>query len=276
MSDKTGEMSFWDHLDALRGVLFRAGAVFVVLAVTCFCVMPWVFDHVILAPCRGDFPFYVLLDKVAAHTSLLGDQVDTSEPFSLDLMSLELTSQFFVHMSASCWLASVLGFPIIIYILWGFISPALYAHERRGIRRAFLFGNMMFYAGVALGYFCVFPLALRFLATYSLSGAIHAVVSLDSYMDNFFTLILVMGAVFELPLLAWLLGKMGLLARPFFSRYRRHAVVALLTVSGLITPTGDPFTLFAVFIPLYGLWELSGRLVPRGAAADNPFTSSAV
>ena len=276
MSGGGDEMSFWGHLDALRGVLMRAAGVFVCLAVLCFCAMPRIFDGVILAPCRPDFPFYRLLDWVAAHSPLL-DGTSAVEPFSLEVVSLELTSQFFIHMSASCWLAFVLGFPFIIYIMWGFVSPALYEHERRGIRRAFVFGNLMFYAGVVLGYILVFPLALRFLASYSLSGQIHAVVSLDSYMDNFFTLILVMGAVFELPLLCWLLGKMGLMTRAFFGKYRRHAVVALLVAAGLITPTGDPFTLFAVFIPLYALWEFSGRLVPRPEpdTADSVVSSAA-
>ena len=147
-------------------------------------------------------------------------------------------------------------------MLWGFVAPALSDHEKRGITRAFIFGNIMFYLGVAVGYFLVFPLALRFLADYRLSDAIRPIVSLDSYMDNFFTLLLMMGAVFELPLLAWLLGKMGILTRGFFGRYRRHAIVALLIVAALITPTGDPFTLFIVFIPIYALWEMSARLVP--------------
>ena len=257
-------MSFWDHLDALRGVLFRIAGVLLVLGIAAFCVMPRAFDAVILAPCRADFPFYRLLDYISAHSPLLSGAV-SDEPFSLHPVSLELTSQFFIHMSASCWAAVVLGFPMVLYLLWGFVSPALYEHERRGIRRAFVFGNIMFYSGVAAGYFLVFPLALRFLATYSLSPTITGVVSLDSYMDNFFTLIMLMGAVFELPLLAWLLGKMGLLTRSFFGRYRRHAVVALLILAGLITPTGDPFTLFAVFIPIYALWEFSARLVPSPA-----------
>lgn len=260
MSGNT-DMSFWEHLEALRGVLFRAVALLAVLAVASFCVMPYVFDHVILAPCRPDFPFYRLTDSLAAMCDIPG--IDPGEPFSISPVSLELTSQFFIHMSASCWMAVVLGFPALIYILWGFVSPALYDHERRGIRRAFLAGNLMFYAGMSLGYLVVFPLALRFLASYSLSPTIATVISLDSYMDNFFTLILVMGAVFELPLLCWLLGKMGLLTRGFFRKYRRHAIVALLICAGLITPTGDPFTLFAVFLPIYALWEASGRLVPR-------------
>ena len=255
-----GGQTFWDHLDVLRGVLLRIAAVVGALAVGAFCVMPWMFDHVVLAPCRGDFPFYRLLDLIGEVSPLPGEL--SAQAFELHPVSLELASQFFIHMSASCWVAAVVGFPIIIYLLWTFISPALYEHEKRGIRRAFLFGNVMFYLGVGVGYFVVFPLALRFLATYSLSPGIESMVSLDSYMDNFFTLILVMGVVFELPLLAWLLGKMGFLTRGFFRKYRRHAIVILLIAAGPITPTGDPFTLFAVFIPIYALWEFSATLVP--------------
>lgn len=261
------EQTFWDHLDALRGVLIRVAVVVAVLAVAAFCTMPWIFDNVVMAPCRPDFPFYRLLDSIAG-LNLLGLGLG-GEAFELHPVSLELTSQFFTHMTASCWAAVVVGFPIIIYLLWGFVSPALYEHEKRGIRKAFVAGNAMFYLGVLTGYMMVFPLALRFLATYRLSNQIDAVVSLDSYMDNFFTLILVMGAVFELPLLAWLLGKMGFLTRGFFNRYRRHAIVVLLIVAGLITPTGDPFTLFAVFIPIYALWEFSARLVPKKPHDDD-------
>ncbi len=120
----------------------------------------------------------------------------------------------------------------------------------------------MFYLGVATGYFLVFPLTVKFLAGYQLSSAIRPMVTLTSYMDNFYTLLLMMGVVFELPLLAWLLGKMGLLTRDFFKTYRRHAIVVLLIVAAVITPTGDPFSLFLVFIPIYALWEGSARLVP--------------
>lgn len=253
------EGTFWDHLEALRGVVLKAGAVVAVAAVGAFCVMPWLFDHVVLAACRPDFPFYRVLDYVTEHSPLGTGQA--TEPFVLEPVSLELTSQFFVHFSASCWTAVVVSFPILIYIMWGFVSPALYEHEKRGIRKAFLFGNLMFYLGVGVGYFVVFPLALRFLATYHLSPGIATVVSLDSYMDNFYTIILLLGAVFELPLLAWLLGKAGIISREFFRKYRRHAIVGLLIVAAMITPTGDPFTLMVVFVPIYALWEFSALLV---------------
>lgn len=247
-----------EHLDALRSVLLRIVIVVGICAAGAFVLMPQIFDSIIMWPCRADFPFYRLLYTLQS--------VWTSNPepdtFSLHPTSLELTSQFFIHVSASCWTAVVVSFPIIIYLLWGFISPGLYDHEKRGVTRAFLLGNIMFFAGAAVGYFVVFPLTLRFMATYSLSPEIGTIVSLDSYMDNFFGLILVMGAVFELPLVAWLLGCMGILKRSFFARYRRHAVLALLIVAALITPTGDPLSLLAVFLPIYVLWEASARLVP--------------
>lgn len=257
-------MTFWEHLDALRDVIIKVAAAVAIAAVASFVAMPWVFDNIILAPCRPDFPFYQILDYIATHSPLASGIV--AEPFSLEPISLELTSQFFVHFSSACWMSVVITFPAIIYFLWGFVAPALYEHEKRGIRRAFLFGNIMFYLGVAVGYFVVFPLALRFLATYRLSDDIAAAVSLDSYMDNFYTLILLMGAVFELPLLAWMLGKMGLITKRFFKKYRRHAIVVLLIVAAAITPTGDPFTLLAVFIPIYALWEYSATLVPKSTS----------
>ncbi|MDE6854172.1 MAG: twin-arginine translocase subunit TatC [Muribaculaceae bacterium] len=265
MSDEQ-QMSFWDHLDALRSVLIRIVIVVAVAAVAAFTAMPWIFDNVIMAPCTDAFPTYRLFDSVAAMTGMTDV---AAGPFKVEVVSLELASQFFIHLSASGWLAVVMAFPVIIYLLWGFVSPALYEHERRGARRAFLFGNLMFYLGVATGYFLVFPLAVRFLATYQISTSVHPIVSLDSYMDNFFMILLMMGLVFELPLLAWVAGKTGLLHRSFFSRYRRHAIVGLLILAALITPTGDPFTLFLTFIPIYALWELSARLVPAERSDDS-------
>jgi len=257
----TTDMSFWDHLDALRGVVVRIAIVMAVLAVASFAAMPWVFDNVIMAPCSGSFVTYRVFDSIAAATGL-PDLASTDPDFKVDIVSIELTSQIFIHLSSAFWAAFVLGFPFIIYMLWGFVSPGLYENEKRGAVRAFLFGNLMFYLGVAVGYFLIFPLAVRFLATYTLSESIRPIVSLDSYMDNFFMLLLMMGAVFELPLLAWLAGKIGLLHRSFFRTYRRHAIVVLLIVAAIITPTGDPFTLFLTFLPIYALWELSARLVP--------------
>lgn len=257
-----GEMNFWDHVDALRGVLLRSGAVVLLAAVVLFIFMGDIFDSVILAPCRPDFPLYRLLDSLQGLGPFAPE--GTGDDFHVSLINIQLASQFFIHMSTSCWLAVTLSFPFIIYQLWRFVSPALYPEERRNASVAFLWGNVMFYLGVAVGYFLVFPLTLRFLADYRLSESIPNTITIESYMDNFLLLTLLMGCVFELPLLAWMLGKTGLLTRGFFNRYRRHAIVALLIAAAVITPTGDPFTLFVVFLPIFMLWEGSAALVPHG------------
>lgn len=262
----SGSMPFWDHVSALRNVLLRAGLIVMGLAVVFFMVMPSIFDSVILAPCRADFPLYALFERVSE--AMPAFPAFSADGFHVELINIKLASQFFVHMSTSFWLAVVVAFPIIIYLLWDFISPALYAGERRGMRTAFLLGNAMFFIGIAVGYFLVFPLTLRFLSGYQVSAMIPNQISLDSYIDNFLSLILIMGVVFELPLVAWLLGCFGLLNRSFFRTYRRHAVVALLILAAVVTPTGDPLTLTVVFLPIYALWELSALLVPKKSAAE--------
>ena len=255
------EMSFWEHLDVLRGVLIKIAVVLVVLAIVFFALMPTIFDNVILAPCKGDFVLYQLFEKLTA--GIPGLPQFTTEGFHVELINIQLASQFFIHMSTSFWLALVFSFPIVIYLLWTFVSPALYEHEKRGIKRAFGFGNLMFFLGVAVGYFVVFPVTLRFLADYHVSAMVPNQISLDSYMDTFLMLIFIMGIIFELPLLAWLLGNIGVLKRGFFKKYRRHAIVVLLILAAFITPTGDPFTLTIVFLPIYFLYELSAWLVKK-------------
>lgn len=254
------KMSFWDHVEALRGVLLKSGLLIVALAVAFFALMPHIFDSVILAPCHGDFALYRLFSHISGIVPGFPDFA--AGDFNVSLINIKLASQFFIHMSTSFWLALIAAFPIVVYWLWSFVAPGLYENEKRGMRTAFLLGNIMFYIGVAVGYFMVFPLTLRFLADYHVSLDIPNQISLESYMDNFVTLILMMGIVFELPLVAWLLGCFGLLDRSFFGRYRRHAVVTLLVLAAIVTPTGDPFTLAVVFLPVYCLWEMSALLVP--------------
>ena len=198
--DKLQEMSFWDHIDALRAVLIRIVVVLVVATIALFCVMPYLFDQVILAPCHGDFVLYRLFERMTSSVAWL-PQFST-EGFQVELINIKLASQFFIHMSTSFWLALVLMFPVVLYLLWTFVAPALYPREKRGVKTAFLIGCLMFFLGVAVGYFIVFPVTLRFLADYHVSQLVPNQISLDSYMDTFLTLIFVMGVIFELPLLS--------------------------------------------------------------------------
>ena len=258
------EMSFWDHLEELRWVLFRILIALVVFAIGAFIVMPWFFDSVIMAPAKSDFFLYDWLCKLSQKTSLFPEFCDNE--FKVDMVNFELTAPFLRHLSTSGWVAVVLICPYILFELWRFIRPALYEHERKNVRWVFMLGSVMFFIGAVFSYILIFPMTLRFLYTYNLSETIHNQVSLDSYLDIFITLIVIMGFVFEMPLIAWLLSQIGILKKSFFKKYRRHAIVILVIVAAVITPTGDPFTLSLVFFPLYGLYELSFWFVK----ADEP------
>lgn len=255
------EKSFWGHLDDLRSMLFKIIGVLVVFMAVFFVFMPHIFDRVVLAPCHGDFVLYRVFARITA--AIPGLTPFDTENFDIHLINVKLTSQFFIHMSTSFWLAVTFAFPFILYFLWAFVKPALYENERHGARTAFALGSVMFFLGIAVGYFVVFPVSLRFLYTYELSPTITNALTLDSYMDTFLTLNFIMGIVFELPLLAWTLSAVGILRRSFFRRYRRHAIVALIVLAAIITPTGDPFTLAVVFLPLYLLYEGSALVVRK-------------
>lgn len=264
------EMSFWDHLEDLRWTIFRSLAALFIFMIALFAFMRGehgIFDGVIMAPTKGDFITYQLFCKAASFFGIASDFCDTS--FWIHIFNIKLASQFFTHMTTSFWLALVFTFPYLMYEVWKFIRPALYENEKKSVRWVFLFGTGMFFAGCAIGYFLVFPVTLRFLATYQISEAITEQVSLESYMDNFLMLIFIMGIMFEMPLLSWLLSQLGLVNRSLFQKYRRHAVAVLLVLAAFITPSGDPFTLMIVFIPLYFLFELSAFFVKPAPPDDD-------
>jgi sec-independent protein translocase protein TatC len=259
----TQEMSFWDHLEELRWMLLRVVIALIIFAIVGFIYMPWIFDHVILGPAKPDFFLYHYMCKLSRHLSFLPDFCD--ENFTVSMINIDLTAQFFRHLSTSGWFALILICPYILFELWNFIRPALYEHEKKNVRWVFLLGTVMFFIGCLVGYGLIFPMTLRFLYNYSLSDIIYNQLSLDSYLDNFLILILVMGLVFEMPLISWLLSQIGILRKSFFKKYRRHAIVILLIAAAIITPTGDPFTLSLVFFPLYALYELSIFFVKKDA-----------
>lgn len=261
------DMTFWDHLEALRWTLVRSFTAIGIFFVAGFAFIPYIFDHVVMAPSRDDFFLYRFLARLGEVLPLVPGEV--IKPFHVDIINIKLSSQFFLHISLSLWLALLIAFPYLVYEVWKFVCPALYDNERKGIKFTFLFGTIMFYLGCVIGYTVVFPLTLRFLYTYEISSFITNQLSLDSYMNNFLMLIFMMGIVFELPLLAMLMSKLGFLNRSFFSEYRRHAIVAIMFVAAVITPSSDPFTLMAVFIPVYVLWELSAFLVKPAPAEDD-------
>ena len=242
---KTDSLTFWDHLDVLRSSLIRMGVVVVVFAVVAFCLKESLFS-IVLAPRSSDFVTYRLLGV---------------EPFSIHLMNTGLTEQFMIHMRTAIYAGLLVASPYILYELFRFVSPGLYQNERRYALWIVGAAYLMFIVGTLTNYFVVFPLTVRFLGTYQVSPDVANMLTLQSYIDTLLGMSLVMGVVFELPVVCGLLGRMGLITNHMMAEYRRHAIVATLIVAAIITPTTDVFTLFVVALPIYLLYELSIQIV---------------
>ncbi len=242
---KTDSLTFWDHLDVLRSSLIRMGVAVVVFAVAAFCLKDELFS-VVLAPRSSDFVTYKLLGV---------------DPFSIHLMNTGLTEQFMIHMRTAIYAGLLVASPYILYELFRFVSPGLYQNERHYVVWIVGAAYVMFLMGTLINYFIVFPLTVRFLGTYQVSPDVANMLTLQSYIDTLIGMSLVMGVVFELPVVCGLLGHMGLINNRMMSEYRRHAIVAILVVAAIITPTTDMFTLFIVALPIYLLYELSIQIV---------------
>lgn len=233
-------MSFWDHLDVLRGTLFRSALSVFLASIVMFCFKDFLFGKVILAPSRPDFFMY----------KILGGGV------SMQLINTEVSAQFFVHLKVSFICGLVIAFPYIIYEIWKFIAPALYDNEMRSVRKAFLGSALLFYAGVATGFCLIFPVTLSFFQGYTVSDAIANTITLNSYISMFSSMVILFGIVFEFPILIAILSNMGIVTREMLTKYRKHAFVGVLIVAAVITPA-DPFSMLIAAAPLYLLYELS-------------------
>ena len=238
-------MTFWDHLDELRMVIIRSLVITMLAAAVAFCLKEQLFA-VVLAPRTSDFITFRLLGV---------------EPFSIHLMNTGLTEQFMIHLKTAMYAGLLVASPYIIYLLFRFVSPALYDNERKYATALVGSGYLMFMLGTLLNYFLIFPLTVKFLGTYQVSEDVANMLTLQSYMDTLLMMSLVMGIVFELPVVSWLLGKMGLINASMMKMWRKHAIVAILIVSAIITPTTDAFTLFIVALPIWLLYEVSILIV---------------
>ena len=181
----------------------------------------------------------------------------------VQLINTELTRQFVVHMMTSLYVGIIVAAPYIIFELYRFISPGLYENERRYTTPLVIASYFMFMMGIIFCYFILFPITFRFLANYQVDTSIQNLISLESYIDTLVFLSLAMGIIFEIPILSWLLGRLGILHRQHMQQYRRHAIVIILIIAAIITPTSDAITLTIVSLPMYLLYEVSILLVPR-------------
>ena len=229
---KTAEMPFLDHLEELRMRLF------------------WILGSVVIGVAAG----FVLLTKI----DLIRFLERPILPFlhGRNLIYTHPGTSFHVLLSASLVLGVILASPVILGQLWGFLSPALYEKEKKVVLWVSMGMVVLFLAGVALGFFVILPLTLQFLMGLE-SDALTPLISATEYFDFAISMCVALGCVFEIPIAILALTALGIVTPAFLARYRRHSLVACLTAAALITPGGDPFSLFALTLPLYALYELS-------------------
>lgn len=209
-----------------------------------------------LAPSEYDFCTYRWIEKII---QAMG--VDFHfEKFKVAMIATDLSSQFMTHITTACYLGLLAASPYIVFELFRFISPALYDNERKYSVQITITIYALFIVGILMSYFILFPISFRFLGTYSVAAKVVSNITLDSYISTFTTLTLVMGVVFQLPVIAFFLGKMGAITAEMLSKYRRHAFIIITVVAAIITPP-DLMTLILVTIPLYLLYEVSIRVV---------------
>lgn len=250
-------MTFGEHLEVFRGMLLRIIAITTVFGIIIFCCKDITFG-ILFAPNSSEFITYRIIEDMCRQMNM----AVVFEPYSIQMINTELSSQFMTHLSTSVYLALLLASPFILIELFRFITPALYDNERKYSARITCTIFFLFITGVLMSYFVIFPFSIRFLGTYQVSEDVVNMINLSSYISTFTALTFMMGIVFQIPVISFFLAKMGILEAEFMAKYRRHALIIIMIIAAIITPP-DIFTLVLVTIPMYALYELSILIVKR-------------
>lgn len=240
-------MTFWDHLDELRKTLTYPVIVLVLLTIVLFSIKEPVFN-IMLAANSVDFVTYRFFTF---------DQAPPESGYWANLITTDVTGQIMAQMKVSFYLALMLTAPYLLFKLFRFVAPALYENERRYSGRILFFAFFAFFTGMLINYFVIFPISYRFLALYQVNPQIPIMPTLSSYISMLMSLSVLMGICFELPVISWIMSMLGILKSSMLKKYRRHAIVGILIIAAIITPTADIFTLLLVSCPILLLYEFS-------------------
>lgn len=248
------EMSFFEHLEILRWHIIRSVIAIIVFAILAFTFYDFVFNDIIMGPKNLDFWTYRMMCKMGAALDLEGFCV---EQIPFNIINTEMAGQFMLQINSCILMAIALGFPYLLFEVWLFIKPALTANEVKSANGFVLFATLLFVLGALFGYYIVVPLSINFLSNISLSGEITNQITIDNYLSTIATLTLGCGIVFLLPILIFILSKLGLMTPQFMRASRRYAVVIILIIAAVITPSADVITLLTVSAPMFILYEIS-------------------
>lgn len=248
------EMGFFDHLEELRWHIIRSLLAVLSIAIFFFAAKEFTFDTIIFGPKKADFPTYNFFCALSEATCF--------RPPELNLITRELGEQFFMHIKVSFWMGVIISFPYIFYEFWKFVSPGLYDHEKKAVRGVVFICSLLFSSGVLFGYFVIAPFAVTWLGGYSVGTEATNSPTLASYVNYLTMFTIPTGIMFELPLLAYFLGKIGLINSSYLINYRRHAIVLIFLVAAILTPP-DVVTQILISIPILFLYEMSIYVLKR-------------
>ncbi|MDN5286233.1 MAG: tatC [Mucilaginibacter sp.] len=248
------EMSFFDHLEALRWHLVRASIAIVIFTCVVFYYYDWIFTNVIMAPSKPAFWTYRMLCNLGAALHRSGFCIDK---IHIQLINTEMAGQFTLQINSALIIGITLGVPYLIWEIWRFIKPALHEKERKAATGFVFYACLLFFLGIMFGYYVITPMSINFLSGYTVSDQIQNLFSIDSYISSVATLTLATGVVFQLPILVYILSNLGILTPKFMRETRRYAIVIILIIAAVVTPTPDMLTMTVVSIPLFVLYEVS-------------------
>ncbi len=270
------EMSFFDHLEVLRWHLIRSAIAILTFTILAFAFYDFIFDKIIMGPKNPNFWTYRLMCKIGERFNLGPDFCITEIPGKI--INTELAGQFTLQLNSSLLAGVVLGFPYLLWEIWRFVKPALHENERKSANGFVFYATALFIIGISFGYFLVAPLSVNFLANYTVSDMIENTIKIDSYLSTVATLTLGTGIVFELPIVIYILSKLGIMTPAFMREKRRYAIVIILIIAAIVTPTPDILTMLTVSFPLFLLYELSigvsGRVHKQKLKEEKEFYSN--
>ncbi|MDP1623529.1 MAG: twin-arginine translocase subunit TatC [Bacteroidales bacterium] len=258
--EEAKEMTFWEHLDELRGTLWKILIAILITSIVAFVFKEVLFDDIILAPKSKSFITYRAFCWLGEWLSMPSLCID---PSKFQLININLAGQFTSHMNISLVAGLIIALPYILWELWRFIKPGLNEKEIRSSRGAVTVISLLFIMGVLFSYFIVAPLMINFLGGYAVSSAVSNQIALTSYVSSITLMTLLMGLLFELPVLILFLTKIGIITPKHLRKYRKHTMVGILVIAGIITPSPDIFSQLVVAIPLYTLFEFSLAISSR-------------
>lgn len=247
------EMSFLEHLEELRWHVIRSLVAVIIFMIGAFFTAPWIFENIIFAPARVDFPTFKWLCKLG---DLVGSEGLCVKEIPFKVQSRNMTGQFTMHLMSSFILGFIIAFPYVMWEVWRFIKPGLQIKERKYSRGAVGSVSVLFFLGVTFGYFVIAPWMVYFLANYSISDMIVNEFDITSYVSTVVMLVLGSGLLFQLPVVIYFLTKIGIVTPEFLRKYRKHSIIIILIVAAIVTPP-DPLSQMLITIPLYLLFEIS-------------------